>query len=93
MTSAAISAPPLQSKKPEKKAYKSLELYFCDFFYWYGGYAYKHRWAIFIVPLLITPILGTGFLWFNELRVDDPAYVFTPKDARLIILLYFLILI
>uniref|UniRef100_A0A915ETV7 SSD domain-containing protein n=1 Tax=Ditylenchus dipsaci TaxID=166011 RepID=A0A915ETV7_9BILA len=52
------------------------------FFYWYGGFVHKHRWILLLTPMLISPLLGTGFLWFNELRVDDPAYVFTPRDAR-----------
>lgn len=88
MTSAALSAPSLQSKKSKNKGYRSLEPYFRDFFYWYGGFAYEKRWALFILPLLITPILSTGFLWFDKLRVDDPAYVFTPKNARFIIYFY-----
>ncbi|KAI1732170.1 patched family domain-containing protein [Ditylenchus destructor] len=60
----------------------SLEPYLRRFFYWYGGFVHKHRWIMFFVPLLISPLLGTGLLWLNDYRVDDPAYVFTPRDAR-----------
>ncbi|KAI1725673.1 patched family domain-containing protein [Ditylenchus destructor] len=60
----------------------SLEPYLRRFFYWYGGFVHKHRWIMFLVPLLISPLLGTGLLWLNDYRVDDPAYVFTPRDAR-----------
>jgi len=60
----------------------SLEPLLRRLFYWYGGFVHRYRWVFFLTPLFITPLLGTGFLWFNEYRVDDPAYVFTPREAR-----------
>ncbi|KAI6235773.1 Patched domain-containing protein 3 [Aphelenchoides besseyi] len=60
----------------------SLEPLLRRFFYWYGGVVYSQRWLLFILPLLLTPLFSIGFLWFGDLNVDDPAYVFTPRDAR-----------
>ncbi|KAI6187810.1 Patched domain-containing protein 3 [Aphelenchoides besseyi] len=60
----------------------SLEPLLRRFFYWYGGVVYSQRWLLFILPLLLTPLFCIGFLWFGDLNVDDPAYVFTPRDAR-----------
>ncbi|CAI5454855.1 unnamed protein product [Caenorhabditis angaria] len=51
-------------------------------FEWYGPVAYKWKWFIFIVPIFMTIACSFGFIRVNELRVDDPAYVFTPSDAR-----------
>uniref|UniRef100_A0AC34GPD2 SSD domain-containing protein n=1 Tax=Panagrolaimus sp. ES5 TaxID=591445 RepID=A0AC34GPD2_9BILA len=60
----------------------SLEPLLRKFFFWYGGFAYRWRWPLFLIPLILTPFLGIGFIWYRELRVYDPAYVFTPRDAR-----------
>uniref|UniRef100_A0A7E4WBE9 SSD domain-containing protein n=1 Tax=Panagrellus redivivus TaxID=6233 RepID=A0A7E4WBE9_PANRE len=60
----------------------SLEPLLRRFFYWYGGFTYRFRWFLFLFPLAITPLLGIGLIWYDDLRVDDPAFVFTPKDAR-----------
>ena len=60
----------------------SLEPHLRRFFYWYGGFVHTQRWLLFVLPILVTPLLSIGFLWFSELNVDDPAYVFTPRDAR-----------
>ena len=61
----------------------SLEPYLRRFFYWYGGFVHRYRWLFFLIPLFVfTPLLATGFLWFDAYRMDDPAYVFTPRDAR-----------
>lgn len=45
----------------------------------YGGFVYLHRWLLFIMPLFLTALFSIGFLWFGDLSVDDPAYVFTPR--------------
>ncbi|CAD5221450.1 unnamed protein product [Bursaphelenchus xylophilus] len=62
--------------------YTSLEPQFRRFFHWYGGFVHNYRVILFIFPLLVTFFLSFGFLWVGELSEDDPAYVFTPKDAR-----------
>uniref|UniRef100_A0A183BLW0 SSD domain-containing protein n=1 Tax=Globodera pallida TaxID=36090 RepID=A0A183BLW0_GLOPA len=48
----------------------------------YGRFVYRCRWPMFLIPPLISLCLSVGFLWFGELEVNDPAYVFTPRDAR-----------
>lgn len=35
-----------------------------------------------MLPLFLTALFSIGFLWFGDLNIDDPAYVFTPRDAR-----------
>ncbi|MFH4973871.1 hypothetical protein AB6A40_000580 [Gnathostoma spinigerum] len=60
----------------------SIEPFVRHFFGWYGRAVYKWRWPLFVVPLIITPILSSGFFRLNTLKVDDPSYVFTPRDAR-----------
>uniref|UniRef100_A0AC35U7U8 G_PROTEIN_RECEP_F1_2 domain-containing protein n=1 Tax=Rhabditophanes sp. KR3021 TaxID=114890 RepID=A0AC35U7U8_9BILA len=60
----------------------SLEPILKKFFYNYGKWVNRHRWACFIMPLILMPILGSGFIWINDLLLDDPAYTFTPIDAR-----------
>lgn len=44
---------------------------------------YIFRWPLIILPLIVTCCCSVGFLRLNELRIDDPAFVFTPSDARL----------
>ncbi|CAB3407312.1 unnamed protein product [Caenorhabditis bovis] len=51
-------------------------------FEWYGPVSYRWRWFITLIPLAITLACSIGFLRMRELRVDDPAFVFTPSDAR-----------
>uniref|UniRef100_A0A0N4ZCR7 SSD domain-containing protein n=1 Tax=Parastrongyloides trichosuri TaxID=131310 RepID=A0A0N4ZCR7_PARTI len=60
----------------------SLEPLLKSFFYKYGKFVNKYRWTCFIIPLLLTPILSLGFLRATDLLLDDPAYTFTPYDAR-----------
>jgi hypothetical protein len=45
-------------------------------FHWYGGVAYRFRWTLFAVPILISTVLSSGFLWFTELRIDDPGSIY-----------------
>ncbi|CAO4387108.1 unnamed protein product [Caenorhabditis nigoni] len=51
-------------------------------FEWYGPVVHRWRWFCFISPLFLTMACSIGFLRMKNLRVDDPAYVFTPSDAR-----------
>uniref|UniRef100_A0A1I7Z7R4 SSD domain-containing protein n=1 Tax=Steinernema glaseri TaxID=37863 RepID=A0A1I7Z7R4_9BILA len=60
----------------------SLEPVLRRFFQRYGYFCYTYRWTLVTLSLIIIPILSAGFYRLNELRVDDPAYVFTPKEAR-----------
>ncbi|KAL6724288.1 hypothetical protein Aduo_019188 [Ancylostoma duodenale] len=60
----------------------SLEPLIRRFFNAWGPIAYRFKWPLFILPLLLTVGLSFGFLRLGTLRIDDPAYVFTPSDAR-----------
>ncbi|KAL3071877.1 hypothetical protein niasHT_031068 [Heterodera trifolii] len=60
----------------------SLEPFLRRFFHRYGQFVHKFRWPMLLAPPLISLCLSVGFLWFSELEMDDPAYVFTPRDAR-----------
>ncbi|EPB75144.1 hypothetical protein ANCCEY_05770 [Ancylostoma ceylanicum] len=60
----------------------SLEPLIRRFFDAWGPIAYRFKWPLFILPLLLTVGLSFGFLRLGTLRIDDPAYVFTPSDAR-----------
>uniref|UniRef100_A0A0N5B256 SSD domain-containing protein n=1 Tax=Strongyloides papillosus TaxID=174720 RepID=A0A0N5B256_STREA len=60
----------------------SLEPLLKLFFYKYGKFVNRYRWLCFIGPLIITPILSLGFLKAGDLLLDDPAYTFTPYNAR-----------
>ncbi|VDK54807.1 unnamed protein product, partial [Cylicostephanus goldi] len=60
----------------------SLEPLIRRFFEAWGPISYRFRWPLFILPLFLTVGLSFGFLRLSTLRVDDPAYVFTPSDAR-----------
>lgn len=51
-------------------------------FEWYGPVVLKYRWPLFIFPIVVSLGLSAGFIRMAELRVDDPSYVFTPKDSR-----------
>lgn len=62
-------------------------------FQWYGNFAYRWRWLLFIVPLLITPLFTIGFIRLNTLKIDDPTYVFTPRDARFVDIYIFINLV
>ncbi|CEF70744.1 Sterol-sensing domain and Patched family-containing protein [Strongyloides ratti] len=53
-----------------------------SFFYKYGKFVNRYRWMCFIIPLILTPILSLGLLKANDLLLDDPAYTFTPYNAR-----------
>ncbi|CAK5095073.1 unnamed protein product [Meloidogyne enterolobii] len=60
----------------------SLEPLFCRFFYLFGTFVYRYRWPMVVIPPLLSACFSVGFIWVFDLRVDDPAYVFTPRDAR-----------
>ncbi|TMS36311.1 hypothetical protein L596_003505 [Steinernema carpocapsae] len=60
----------------------SLEPFLRRCFHRYGYFCYNHKWVLFTVPLIVIPLLCIGFYRMNELRVDDPAYVFTPRESR-----------
>ncbi|GMT37681.1 hypothetical protein PFISCL1PPCAC_28978, partial [Pristionchus fissidentatus] len=62
--------------------YNSIEPYVRELFEWYAPVSHRLRWPFIIFPLIITACCSVGFLRLNELRIDDPAFVFTPSDAR-----------
>lgn len=61
---------------------RSVEHYVRKFFEWYGSIIYRWKWPLFILPIILSAVLSTGFLRLQSLKVEDPAYVFTPRDAR-----------
>ncbi|GMT06619.1 hypothetical protein PENTCL1PPCAC_28793 [Pristionchus entomophagus] len=62
--------------------YNSVEPYVRELFEWYAPVSHRLRWPLIILPLIVTSCCSVGFLRMRELRIDDPAFVFTPSDAR-----------
>uniref|UniRef100_A0A914XTT4 SSD domain-containing protein n=1 Tax=Plectus sambesii TaxID=2011161 RepID=A0A914XTT4_9BILA len=60
----------------------SLEPLLKRVFHWYGPVVYRYRWYFFLLPVALTICLSFGLMRLQELKVDDPSYVFTPTDAR-----------
>lgn len=60
----------------------SLEPLIRRYFEAWGPMAYRFKWILFVLPLGLTIGLSFGLSRMGALRVDDPAYVFTPHDAR-----------
>ncbi|CAJ0933790.1 unnamed protein product, partial [Mesorhabditis belari] len=60
----------------------SLEPHVRRFFEAYGPVAHRLRYPFIFIPILLTLLLSLGALRLQELRVDDPSYVFTPTTAR-----------
>ncbi|VDK43141.1 unnamed protein product [Anisakis simplex] len=61
---------------------KSIEPLIRRFFQWYGEASYDWKWILLITPLILTSLLSVGFFRLDSLRIDDPSFVFTPRDAR-----------
>uniref|UniRef100_A0A0N5ASY9 SSD domain-containing protein n=1 Tax=Syphacia muris TaxID=451379 RepID=A0A0N5ASY9_9BILA len=57
----------------------SVEHYVRKFFIWYG---FMWRWLLFLSPIFISAALSVGLFRLKSLKIDDPSYVFTPRNAR-----------
>jgi predicted RND superfamily exporter protein len=60
----------------------SLEPQLRRLFFWYGPVVYRYRWYFFLLPIALTVCLTFGLTRLKELKVEEPAYVFTPTNAR-----------
>ncbi|VDN07948.1 unnamed protein product [Thelazia callipaeda] len=51
-------------------------------FYRWGFIAYRFRFVLFVVPILLTIALSFGFIFIKAQTTIDPQYVFSPKNAK-----------